>query len=67
MPAETCRQYDTGAKLFVYLDDWYLWIRPQCLLPRFALITAATRSVNLEHLQIHGDIEPSTVVLGEQA
>ena len=25
-----------------------MWIKPQCLLPTFALITAATRSVNLE-------------------
>ena len=33
---------------FAYLGDWYLWIKPQCLLPTFALITAATRSVNLE-------------------
>ena len=89
-----CRLHDPGAKLFAYLDDWCLWIKPQHL-------TAATRSVNLElqpsknqvrrascqdpippelqdkvkltlsclgrHLQIHGDIEPSPVVLGEQA
>ena len=99
--AETCTQYDPGAKPFAYLDDWYLWIKPQYLLQTFALITAATRSVNLAlqstktqvwkgscqdpippefqdkvtltlsclggHLQIHGDIEPSPVVLGEQA
>ena len=88
-------------KLFAYLDDWYLWIKPQCLLQTIAVITAATRSVNLAlqstktqvwkgscqdlippefqdkvtltlsclggHLQIHGDTEPSPVVLGEQA
>ena len=82
------------------LDDWYLWIKPQCLLQTIAVITAATRSVNLAlqttktqvwkgscqdpippefqdkvtltlsclggH-QIHGDTEPSPVVLGEQA
>ena len=91
---------DSGAKLFAYLDDWYLWIKPQCLLQTNAVITAATRSVNLAlqstktqvwkgscqdpippefqdkvtltlsclggHLQIHGDTEPSPVVLGEQ-
>ena len=34
-------------KLFAYLDDWYLWIKPQCLLQTIAVITAATRSVNL--------------------
>ena len=87
------------AKLFAYLDDWYLWIKPH-LRQRIAVITAATRSVNLalqstktqvwkgscqdtippefqdkvtltlsclgRHLQIHGDTEPSPVVLGEQ-
>ena len=46
--AQICRQYDTGAKLFAYLDDWYLLIKPQYLLQTFALIKAATRSVNLE-------------------
>ena len=94
--AQLCTHYDSGAKLFAYLDDWYLWIKPQYL-----LLTAATRSVNLAlqstktqvwkgscqdpvppefqdkvtltlsclggHLQIHGDTEPSPVVLGEQA
>ena len=86
---------------FAHLDGWYLWIKPQCLPQTIAVITAATRSVNLAlqstktqvwkgscqdpippefqdkvtltlsrlggHLQIHGDIEPSPVVLGEQA
>ena len=41
------RIYDSGAKLFAYLDDWYLWIKPQFLLQTIAVITAATRSVNL--------------------
>ena len=45
--AELCTLYDSGAKLFAYLDDWYLWIKPQCLLQTIAVITAATRSVNL--------------------
>ena len=99
--ADICRPHDPGAKLSAYLDDWYLWIKPQCLLQTIAVITAATRSVNLAlqstktqiwkgscqdpillefqdkvtltlsclggHLQIHGDTEPSPVVLGEQA
>ena len=98
---ELCNLYDPGAQLFAYLDDWYLWIKPLCLLQTIAVITAATRSVNLAlqstktqiwkgscqdpiplefqdkvtltlsclggHLQIHGDTEPSPVVLGEQA
>ena len=96
---ELCTHYDSGAKHFACLDDWCLWIKPQCLLQTIAVITAATRSVNLAlqstttqvwrafcqdptppefqdkvtltlgclggHLQIHGDIEPSPVVLGE--
>ena len=99
--AQLCTHYDTGAKLFAYLDDWYLWIKPQFLLQTIAVITAATRSVNIAlqstktqvwkgscqgpippefqdkvtltlsclggHLQIHGDTEPSPVVLGEKA
>ena len=44
---QLCTHYDPGAKLFAYLDDWYLWIKPQCLLQTIAVITAATRSVNL--------------------
>ena len=30
--ADICRHHDPGAKLFAYLDDWYVWIKPQCLL-----------------------------------
>ena len=99
--AQLCTHYDSGAKLFAHLDDWFLWIKPQYLLQTIAAITTATRSVNLAlqttktqiwkgscqdpippeyqhkvtltlsclggHLQIHGDTEPSPVVLGEQA
>ena len=99
--SELCNLYDPGAQLFAYLDDWYLWIKPHCLLQTIAVITAAIISVNLAlqttktqiwkgscqdpiplefqdkvtltlgclggHLQIHGDTEPSPVVLGEQA
>ena len=54
------------------LDNWYLWIQPQCLLDTFALMTAATRSVNLE---LHDKVKPilsclggpSPIVLGVQA
>ena len=45
--AELCNLYDPGAQLFAYLDDWYLWIKPQCLLQTIAVITADTRSVSL--------------------
>ena len=99
--SELSNLYVPGAQLFAYLDDWYLWIKPNCLPQTIAVITAATSSVNLAlqttktqiwrgscqdpiplefqdnvtltlsclggHLQIHGDTEPSPVVLGEQA
>ena len=45
--SELCNLYDPGAQLFAYFDDWYLWIKPQCLLQTIAVITAATSSVNL--------------------
>ena len=98
--AQLCPHYDAGAELFAYLDDWYLWVKPQFLLQTIAAVTTATRSVNLAlqttktqvwkgschdpippefqdkvtltlsslggHLQIHGDTEPSPVVLCEQ-
>ena len=40
--AKTRTHYDSGAELFAYMDDWYLWIKPQCLLQTIAIITAAT-------------------------
>ena len=30
--ADICIHHDTGAKLFAYLDDWYVWIKLQHLL-----------------------------------
>ena len=45
--ADICRLHDPGAKLFAHLDDWYLWSKPQYLLQTIAIITVATRSVNL--------------------
>ena len=45
--AQLCTHYDSGAKLFAYLDDWYLWIKPQYLPQTIAVVTAATRSINL--------------------
>ena len=35
--ADLCTQYDSGAKLFAYLDDWYLWIKPRYLLQTVAV------------------------------
>ena len=45
--ADICTQYDSGAELFAYLDDGYLWIKPKYRLQTIAAITTATRSVNL--------------------
>ena len=45
--AQLCTHYESGAKLFANLDDWYLWIKPQYPLQTIAIITAATTSVNL--------------------
>ena len=39
MLADIRRLHDPGAKLFAYLDDWYIWIKPQYLLQTFALAT----------------------------
>ena len=46
MLANICRQHDSGAKLFAYLGDWYVWMKPQYLLQTVGLTVAATRSVN---------------------
>ena len=37
------KQLDPGAKLFPYLNKWYLWIKPQNLTDTLVLICAATR------------------------
>ena len=95
--AELCTHYDSGAKLFAYLDDWYLWIKTKVpttdnrfhhsshqisvlqstktqvwkgfcrtIPPEFQDKVTLTLSCLGGHLRIHGDIEPSPVVLGEQ-
>ena len=58
---ELCNLYDPGAQLFAYLDDWH----PIPL--EFQDKVTLTLSCLGGHLQIHGDTEPSPVVLGEQA
>ena len=45
--AELFTHYDSGAKLFAHLDDWYLWIKPQCILQTIAVITAPDQSTLL--------------------
>ena len=39
---------DDGAKLWAYLDDWHIWIKPQHITEAVELISTATRTVNLE-------------------
>ena len=80
--ADLCTQCDSGAKLFAYLDDWstrsvnlalqstktQVW-KGSCqdpIPPEFQEKVTLTLSCLGGHLQIHGDIEPSPVILGEQ-
>ena len=46
--AETRSNLDEGAKLWAYLDDWYIWIKPQHITEAIELISTATRTTNLE-------------------
>ena len=46
--AETRSKLDDGAKLWAYLDDWYIWIKPQNITEAIELISTATRTINLE-------------------
>ena len=42
--SETRSRLDGGAKLWAYLDDWYVWIKPQHIPAAIELISNATRS-----------------------
>ena len=46
--AETKSRLDDGAKLWAYLDDWYIWIKSQHITQAIELISTTTRSINLE-------------------
>ena len=48
MLTELRRLLDDGAKLFAYLDDWYLRVKPHVLPCALALVYASNRSINLE-------------------
>ena len=39
---------DNGAKLWAYLDDWYIWIKPQHIPAAKELVANATLTINLE-------------------
>ena len=38
---------DNGAKLWAYLDDWYIWINPQHIPAAIELVANATLTINL--------------------
>ena len=46
--SETRIRLDGGAKLWAYLDDWYIWINPRHIPAAVELISNATRPINLE-------------------
>ena len=46
--SETRSRLDGGAKLWAYLDDWYIWIKPRHITEAIELISTATRTINLE-------------------
>ena len=40
--SETRRTLDNGAKLWAYLDDWYIWIKPQHIPAAIKLVANAS-------------------------
>ena len=46
--SDTRSRLDSGAKLWAYLDDWYIWIEPRHITEAIELISTATRTINLE-------------------
>ena len=45
---------DNGAKLFTYLDDWYLWIRP-------AFINVALQNIKTQIANVNLELQPSKI------
>ena len=45
--SEIQRTLDNGSKLWAYLDDWYIWIKPRHITEAIELISTTTRSINL--------------------
>ena len=45
---ETQHTLDSGARLWAYLDDWYIWIKPQHIPAAIEPVANATRTINLE-------------------
>ena len=59
--SELCNLYDSGAQLFAYLDDWYLWIKPHCLPQTTAVMTGQlpVQSILLYSPQKHKSVKGS--------
>ena len=49
-----CNTLDNGAKLFTYLDDWYLWIRPTC-------INVALRDIKSHAAKLNLELQPTKI------
>ena len=45
---QTQQTLDSGARLWAYLDDWYIWIKPQYIPAAIELVATATLTINLE-------------------
>ena len=45
---QTHQTLDTGARLWAYLDDWYIWIKLQHIPDAIELVATATLTINLE-------------------
>ena len=45
---QTQQTLDSGARLWAYLDDWYIWIKPQHIPAAINLAANATLTINLE-------------------
>ena len=46
--SETRSRFHGGAKVWAYLDDWYIWIEPRHITEAIELISTATRTIDLE-------------------
>ena len=45
---QTQQTLDSGARLWAYLDDSYIWIKPQYIQAAIELVATATLTINLE-------------------
>ena len=62
--SQTKSKLDDGAKLWAYLDDWYIWIKPQHITEAIELISTSTRAINLE---LHSCTSPIPAAFQDKA